>query len=174
MSCVTPSYLWPKLRCATVLEKIQQSMTCDTETQRDEWSMLLWWKGLVFSWPSFHSFLMGTWMNWKCSLHLQGQADKYYAMHLLRCVTSSRVTRWKAIVSLWGSRLQDMCYFKLNLQGPKVIYLCQSWHRMEFWETTINSLWMWEITINSQLLSSECCLLVEQNNIRDVALHSGP
>lgn len=40
------------------------------------------------------------------------------------------------------SWLQDMCYFKLNLQGPKVIYLCQNGGRMEFWETTINSLWM--------------------------------
>lgn len=84
----------------------------------------------IFLWPGFHSSLMETWMNWMSVPHLQGQGDKYYAWLLLRHVGCS----WKSNCFIPPSWLQDMCYFKLNLQGPKVIYLCQNGSRIEFWE----------------------------------------
>lgn len=43
-------------------------------------------KDFFFLWPSFHSSLMETWMNWMSVAHLQGQGDKYCAWLLLRHV----------------------------------------------------------------------------------------
>lgn len=88
--------------------------------------ILLWWR---------HGWIGGS------VPHIQGQGDKYYGWLLPTCHLKSgyQLKSDCFTPALW---LQDMCYFKLNLQGPKVIYLCQNEGRMEFWETTINSLRM--------------------------------
>lgn len=121
---------WTPLLLCFSGERLSQSMTCDG-AKSTRWMIHVAVMKRTF-YPPPPPPLMETRMNWMCHISRGREINIMpdFFSSPPRLVTSPR----KSNCFTAPSPLQDMRYFNLNLQGPKVIYFpSERFGRTEFW-----------------------------------------